>query len=82
MTQWANTIIEQFEIVDLHTTEESDFFGPFNSLLSDLFPASEHYMVSPQTMRIGELDFIFQSIVRTVSSRSCLLHPDQDFRFS
>lgn len=48
---WSDAVVEQFEIVDLHTTEESDFYGPFNSLLIELFPSSEHYQVSPQFKR-------------------------------
>ncbi|KIM78064.1 hypothetical protein PILCRDRAFT_824776 [Piloderma croceum F 1598] len=61
---WSEGVIEQFEIVDLYTTEESDFYGPFNSLLVELFPSSEHYQVSPQFKRIdGSLDFTIQFIV-------------------
>ena len=60
---WSEGVIEQFEIVDLYTTEESDFYGPFNSLLVELFPSSEHYQVSPQFKRIdGSLDFTVQFI--------------------
>ena len=64
---WSDGVVEQFEIVDLYTTEESDFkfYGPFNSLLSELFPISEHYMVSPQFKRVdGSLDFTVRFIVR------------------
>ncbi|KDR72356.1 hypothetical protein GALMADRAFT_102070 [Galerina marginata CBS 339.88] len=62
---WPEGVVEQFEIVDLYTSEESEFYGPFNSLLADLFPSSEHYQVSPQAKRIDEsLDFTFQYIVR------------------
>jgi hypothetical protein len=62
---WPEGVIEQFEIVDLDTTEESDFYGPFNSLLVELFPSSEHYQVSPQfKCRIdGSLDFTNQFTV-------------------
>lgn len=62
---WSDGVVEQFEIVDLYTTEESDFYGPFTSLLVELFPSSEHYQVSPQFKRVdGSLDFTVQFIVR------------------
>ncbi|KAG6904536.1 hypothetical protein DXG01_009196, partial [Tephrocybe rancida] len=61
---WSEGVVEQFEIVDLYTTEESDFYGPFNSLLVELFPSSEHYQVSPRFKRIdGSLDFTVRFIV-------------------
>ncbi|KAJ3552168.1 hypothetical protein NP233_g12945 [Leucocoprinus birnbaumii] len=31
---WSAGVIEQWEIVDLHTTDESDFYGPFTGHLS------------------------------------------------
>lgn len=62
---WSEAIIEQFAIVDFDTTEESDFYGPFNSLLVEIFPSSEHYQVSPQPKRNsdGSLDLAVQFIV-------------------
>lgn len=61
---WSPGIVEQFEIVNLYTTEESHFYGPFTSLLVELFPSSEHYQVSPQVKRVdGSLDFTIQFIV-------------------
>ncbi|KAF8891926.1 hypothetical protein CPB84DRAFT_1783853 [Gymnopilus junonius] len=61
---WSEGIIEQFEIIDLHTPDESDFYGPFNSLLVELFPSSEHYQVSPQFKHTdGSLDFAIQFII-------------------
>lgn len=40
---WSEGVVEQFEVVDLYTTEESDFYGSSNSLLVELFPGAEHY---------------------------------------
>ncbi|KAH9481476.1 hypothetical protein JR316_0006003 [Psilocybe cubensis] len=61
---WSEAIIEQFAIVDFDTTEERDFYGPFNSLLVDIFPSSEHYQVSPQPkLNDGTLDLAVQFIV-------------------
>ena len=67
---WSAGVVEQFEIVDLYTTEESDFYGPFTSLLVELFPSSEHYQVSPQFKRVdGSLDFTLQFIVQFIVRR-------------
>ena len=58
-------VTEQFEIVDLFTTEERDFYGPFNSLLFELFPTNEHYQIAPRFKRLqGSLYFTIQSIIR------------------
>lgn len=62
---YSSGVNEQFEIVDLFTSEESDFYGPFNSLLFELFPTSEHYQISPQFKRLhGSLDYTIQFIIR------------------
>ncbi|KAH7907697.1 hypothetical protein BJ138DRAFT_455909 [Hygrophoropsis aurantiaca] len=61
---WSDSIIEQFGLVDLSTAEESDFYGPYNTLLFDLFPAAEHFQISPQFKRItGSMDFTALYIV-------------------
>jgi len=45
---WPESIDLQFRLVDESTTNESDYYGPFNSLLTHLFPVSEFYQVAPQ----------------------------------
>ena len=45
---WPESIALQFRLVDKSTTNESDYYGPFNSLLTHLFPVSEFYQVAPQ----------------------------------
>ncbi|PPQ78864.1 hypothetical protein CVT25_002432 [Psilocybe cyanescens] len=40
---WIDTILEQFQIIDTFTTDESEYYGPYNTLLTDLFPHIEHY---------------------------------------
>jgi len=46
---WDEFILEQFEsAIPLGEYDESQYYGPYNSLLHDLFPAKEHYMVVPQ----------------------------------
>jgi hypothetical protein len=81
---WSESVIEQFGIVDLYTTEESDFYGPINSLLVELFPSSEHYQVSPQFKRIdGSVDFTVQFIVHCSSSSYSGFFPGgQDLPFA
>jgi hypothetical protein len=55
---WPDYITHQFELVNKFTTDESDYYGPFNGLLNDLFPVSEYYQVVPQFKRIaGSIDF-------------------------
>ncbi|KAI9438446.1 hypothetical protein BJY52DRAFT_1129545 [Lactarius psammicola] len=44
---WSESILEQFQLVDCFTTNESDYYGPYNSLLSSLFPHVEHFQVAP-----------------------------------
>jgi hypothetical protein len=51
--------------MDLYTTEESDFYGLFNTLLFELFPTPERYPASPEFKHVeGSLDFTIQFIVR------------------
>jgi len=55
---WPDFIAFQFELVNKFTTDESEYYGPFNALLNELFPASEYYQVAPQFKRIvGSIDF-------------------------
>jgi hypothetical protein len=64
---WSEGTTEQFSLVNRFTTDESDFYGPYNTLLVEFFPASEHYQVSPQFKRIaGSMDF---SVLYIVSKR-------------
>lgn len=61
---WSSGVTLQFSLVDIFATEESDFYGPYNTLLFELFPASENYQVSPRFKRItGSMDFIVLYIV-------------------
>jgi hypothetical protein len=79
---WSEGVIEQFEIVNLYTTEDSDFYGPINSLLVELFPSPEHYQVSPQFKRIdGSLDFTVP-VYCSSSSYPGFLPAGQNFPFA
>ena len=49
---WDEFILEQFETaIPLGEYDESKYYGPYNTLLTDLFPKVEHYMVVPQYKR-------------------------------
>lgn len=64
---WIDTILEQFESVTRFTTDESEYYGPYNTLLTDLFPHTEHYEVMPQykgPVAPGSIDFTTIFIVR------------------
>ena len=64
---WSATIIKQFELIDRFTKDESEFYGPYNTLLTDLFPHQEHFQVAPQykgPVTPGSVDFTTIYIVR------------------
>lgn len=64
---WPEFITLQFELVNKFTTEESDYYGPFNSLLNQLFPASEYYQIAPQFKRVaGSINF---TIIHLIARR-------------
>lgn len=45
--------------------EKNDWSGPFNTLLFELFPPSEHYQITPQHKSADESqDFAFRFIIR------------------
>jgi len=49
---WDEFILEQFEsALPLGEHDESQYYGPYTTLLTDLFPKGEHYMVVPQYTR-------------------------------
>ncbi|KAF8491306.1 hypothetical protein JB92DRAFT_2753249 [Gautieria morchelliformis] len=55
---WPGFITFQFELVNKFTANESEYYGPFNALLNELFPASEDYQVAPHFKCIaGSVDF-------------------------
>jgi hypothetical protein len=55
---WNEFILEQFDLVNRFTTDESEFYDPNNSLLGGLFLVAQHYQVAPQFKRItGSMDF-------------------------
>ncbi|KAF8461281.1 hypothetical protein BDZ91DRAFT_737655 [Kalaharituber pfeilii] len=53
---WDEYTLEQFQTtLPLGEYDESRYYGPYNGLLSDLFPKQEHYMVVPQYKRLTQL---------------------------
>ena len=64
---WSDAIIEQFELIDRFTKDETEYYGPYNTLLNHLFPHEEHFRVVPQfkgSMIPGSIDFSSTLIVR------------------
>ena len=51
MVVWKDYIDQQFDLIDRSTTWKNDFYGPYFSLLHDLFPPTEGYLVFPQFRR-------------------------------
>jgi hypothetical protein len=46
---WPDTVREQFDLVDRFTTDKTEYYGPYNTLLTDIFPHTEHFQIVPQT---------------------------------
>ncbi|KAF7966874.1 hypothetical protein HWV62_36689, partial [Athelia sp. TMB] len=67
---WPAYVSETFEAIPGGVngpTDESLFFGPYNTLLTYLFPPTDHYMISPQFKRPPEgwsIDFTTVFIVQ------------------
>ena len=64
---WADTIREQFDLVDRFTTDETEYYGPYNTLLTDIFPHAEYFQIIPQykgPVTPGSIDFTTIYIVR------------------
>ncbi|EDR05009.1 uncharacterized protein LACBIDRAFT_303720 [Laccaria bicolor S238N-H82] len=66
---WIDTILEQFESVTRFTTDESEYYGPYNTLLTDLFPHTEHYEVMPQYKGPMAVSYILKSSLSLISTR-------------
>ena len=45
---WSETISKQFQLVDRSTTDESEYYGPYTTLLTDLFPHVDDFQVAPR----------------------------------
>ncbi|KIJ55181.1 hypothetical protein M422DRAFT_199271 [Sphaerobolus stellatus SS14] len=67
---WPPHVLEAFEAIPggvNGATDESLFYGPYNTLLGFLFPPTDHYMVSPQPKRPPKgwsIDFATVFVVR------------------
>ncbi|KIJ53221.1 hypothetical protein M422DRAFT_25682 [Sphaerobolus stellatus SS14] len=67
---WPPYVLEAFEAIPggiNGATDESLFYGPYNTLLGFLFPPTDHYMITPQFKRPPEgwsIDFTTVFIVR------------------
>jgi hypothetical protein len=65
---WDEYTLEQFEsALPQGEYDESEYYGPYNGLLNDLFPKDEYYMIVPQYKRPAQLtlaDFTTIFLVR------------------
>ncbi|KIM38555.1 hypothetical protein M413DRAFT_75955 [Hebeloma cylindrosporum] len=64
---WSNCILEQFETADRYSTDEQEYLGPYNTLLSSSFHYTEQYQVVPYfkaSVMPGSIDFTTRFIVR------------------
>ena len=52
-------VTNQFSYINKRSTDENEYFGPFNALLNSLFPASEDYQIALQSSQriAGSIDF-------------------------
>jgi hypothetical protein len=56
---WPEFITTQFNLVNRFTTDESEYYGPFNTLLITLFPPTENFQVAPQLIHFEDsIDFM------------------------
>ena len=61
---WPDFVTTQFSLVNRFTTDDSEYYGPFNTLLTALFPPSEDFQVAPQFKRIkGSMDITIVFII-------------------
>jgi hypothetical protein len=66
-SNWAPTILEQFEIADRYSTDINEYCGPYNTLLTDLFPHTEGFQVVPDfkaPITFGSINFTTRLVVR------------------
>ena len=63
---FPETILKQFRSVNHSTTDESEYYGPYTSLLTDLFPHDENFQVVPQLKGPTFLDTLDFTIIFVV----------------
>ena len=55
---WPDFVTTQFNLIDRLTTDENEYYGPFNTFLTALFPPTEGFQVAPQFKHIEDsMDF-------------------------
>ncbi|KAI5123202.1 hypothetical protein M0805_003968 [Coniferiporia weirii] len=65
-------ITDQFDLFDRNTSDESEWYGPINSLLGHLFPVQK-YQIAPQykgPVNPGSIDFTTLYVVRYIQGKS------------
>ena len=63
---WPKYIQNAFDSVPFNSTQESDYYGPYNVLLGYLFPPSEGYIVDPQHKEPNRKEEVDMTIVYLV----------------
>jgi len=66
---WSETIFEQFQSVNHLTTDKNEYYGPYNTLLTDLFPHVEHFQVAPQFIGPFTPDSVDFTVIYIVTKR-------------
>jgi hypothetical protein len=64
---WPDFVTTQFDVVNRSTTNESEYYGPFNTLLITLFPPTENFEVAFQFKHIKR--HLQRTIIFTVIKR-------------
>ena len=77
---WPNWIVKQFATIPggmKNATEESLFYGPYNTILHHLFPPNEDFMVVPQCQRpaVGQsIDFTTIFMVELTNTQTPIFY--------
>jgi hypothetical protein len=75
---WDELTMDSFEAVPLNTSNESEWYGPWNTILGLLFPHHKHFEISAQHLAAGRLaatDYITFYIVKFTNSRLSVKTP-------
>lgn len=67
---WPEFVVRQFELVNINQyTADEDYYGPFNTLLTTVFPPADDYQISPQHKRITGSINMDSSLIYIIKKR-------------